>query len=147
MAGDALSINIAGKSISQIKIEKPDSIRDFINPEDFSGSGFLSYNNTDRTGIFRIYSGTNILNEVAINHNPLESVAESMTEDEIEEYLSSVNFKGNHFYIKKGENPVEVIQQARYGSELWKIFILAAIITALLEMLVARNVKKELAEV
>ena len=40
-----------------------------------------------------------------------------------------------------------MILQARFGSELWKIFILAAIITTLIEMLVARNVKKEMMQV
>jgi hypothetical protein len=40
-----------------------------------------------------------------------------------------------------------MILQARFGSELWRYFLLAAIILALIEMAVARNSKKELVEV
>jgi len=39
-----------------------------------------------------------------------------------------------------------MILQARFGSELWRYFLLAAIILALVEMTVARNAKKEIAE-
>ncbi len=34
--------------------------------------------------------------------------------------------------------------QARFGSELWRYFLLVAIILALIEMTIARNAKKEL---
>ena len=88
-----------------------------------------------------------VINEISVNHDPLESVTTSISNDEFDEYLSSINFKGKYFNISKDENPVEVVLQARFGSELWKIFILAAILTALIEMLVARNIKKEIAEV
>ncbi len=147
LVGDVLNINVSGKSISQIKIEKPDNTDEFINPGDIPTSGFLTYDNTSLNGVFKIFSGDNAIDEIPVNHNSLESITTSLSDDEFEEYLSAINFKGKHFKINKDENPVEVIQQARFGSELWKIFILAAIITALIEMLVARNVKKELAEV
>ncbi len=61
--------------------------------------------------------------------------------------FSEINFKGKIFNISKDQNPVEVILQARFGSELWKLFLLAALAASLVEMLVARNMKKELAEV
>jgi hypothetical protein len=46
--------------------------------------------------------------------------------------------------IDKDENPVEQILQARFGSELWRYFLIAALIIALIEMTVARNAKKEI---
>jgi len=146
LAGDVLYIYVSGKSISQIKIEKPDNTNEFINPVDLPLSGVLTYDNTNLNGIFKIFSGDNVIDEIPVNHNSLESVTKSLNDDEFDKYLSAINFKGTRFNMNKDENPVEVIQQARFGSELWKIFILAAIITALIEMLVARNVKKELAE-
>ena len=146
-AGDAVNLNLTNKSVGGIKIEKPGKSEEFISPEDIPQSGFLSYSNTDLTGIYKILSGNKIINEFSINHDPLESVTTSITNKDFESYLSSINFKGKYFSINKDENPVQVVLQARFGSELWKIFILAAIITALIEMLVARNMKKEIAEV
>ena len=146
-AGDAVNLNLTNKSVGGIKIEKPGKSEEFISPEDIPQSGFLSYSSTDLTGVYKILSGNKIINEFSINHDPLESVTTSITNKDFESYLSSINFKGKYFSINKDENPVQVVLQARFGSELWKIFILAAIITALIEMLVARNAKKGMTEV
>jgi uncharacterized membrane protein len=146
LAGDIVDINVANKSISRINIKRPDDTEEFINPDDISGN-YLTYGNTNVTGIFRVFSGEQLIDEIPVNHDPLESVTASTNDKEFNDYLARVNFKGTHLSIDKNENPVEVVLQARFGSELWKIFILAAIIVALIEMLVARNIKKEIAEV
>ncbi len=145
-AGDVINLNLANKSVGVIKIEKPGMSEEFISPEDIPQSGFLSYSNTDLTGIYKVLSGNKVINKFSINHDPLESVTSSISDKEFENYLSSVNFKGKYFSISRDEDPVKIVLQARFGSELWKIFILAAIIIALIEMLVARNMKKEMVE-
>ena len=153
LAGDEVNINLKGKSVSQVKIERPasqgepDNTEEFINPDEINQSGFFTYLNTDLNGVFKVYSDNRLTDEFSVNHDPLESVVKYISNKEFEEYLSSINFKGTHFQINKDENLVEMILQARFGSELWKIFILAAIITTLIEMLVARNVKKEMMQV
>jgi len=146
-AGEIIDINISNRSISQVKIKRPDNTEEFINPGDITSTDFFVYGNTDFTGIFKVYSGEELIDEVPVNHNPLESVTNSISSNEFEEYLSEINFKGTYLSVDKDQNPVEVILQARFGSELWKLFLLAALITALIEMLVARNIKKEMAEV
>ena len=146
-AGDVVNLNLANKSVGGIKIEKPGKSEEFISPEDISQSGFLSYSNTDVTGVYKILSSNKVINGFSINHDPLESVTTSINNKEFEKYLSSIDFKGKYFSINKDENPAQVVLQARFGSELWKVFIFAAIIIALIEMLVARNMKKEMAEV
>jgi len=136
-----------------VKIERPasqgepDNTGEFINPDEINQSGFFTYLNTDLNGVFKVYSDNRLTDEFSVNHDPLESVVKYISNKEFEEYLSAINFKGTHFQINKDENLVEMILQARFGSELWKIFILAAIITTLIEMLVARNVKKEMMQV
>ena len=146
-AGEIIDINISNRSISQVKIKRPDNTEEFINPGDITSTDFFVYGNTDFTGIFKVYSGEELIDEVPVNHNPLESVTNSISSNEFEEYLSEINFKGTYLSVDKDQNPVEVILQARFGSELWKLFLLAVLITALIEMLVARNIKKEMAEV
>ncbi|MDO8550048.1 MAG: hypothetical protein Q7S39_07865, partial [Ignavibacteria bacterium] len=146
-AGETIDINISNRSISQVKIKRPDNTEEFINPGDITSTDFFVYGNTDFTGIFKVYSGEELIDEVPVNHNPLESVTNSISSNEFEEYLSEINFKGTFLSVDKDQNPVEVILQARFGSELWKLFLLAALITVLIEMLVAQNIKKEMAEV
>jgi hypothetical protein len=61
--------------------------------------------------------------------------------------LKKIDFNGSYVRISKDENPVKKILQARFGSELWRYFLLAAILFALLEMTIARSAKKELVEI
>ncbi len=52
--------------------------------------------------------------------------------------------QANYVPIDKESNITEKILQARFGSELWRYFLLVAIILALVEMTIARNAKKDL---
>ena len=79
-----------------------------------------------------------------MNTDPRESVTKYLTESDFNDYLKKINFKGSHIIIAKDQNPSEVILQSRFGSELWKYFILIALLLAIAEMTIARNTKKEI---
>jgi hypothetical protein len=66
------------------------------------------------------------------------------SELDFENYLKEIKFSGDYVTIDKNSNISEKILQARFGSELWRYFLLIAIILALLEMTIARNAKKDL---
>jgi len=109
-----------------------------------SGSDFLTYSETDKAGSYKFFSGDKFLNHISVNIDPVESDMNYLSSDEFDDYLEKINFKGLHTSINKDEDPLQLILQARFGSELWKYFLLAAILIALVEMTIARNVKKEL---
>jgi uncharacterized membrane protein len=146
ISGEPLNINIANRLLPQIKIEKPDRNEDLINLNG-NDSEFISYNKTYVSGNYNIYSGEKLLEMISVNTNPLESNVNYITDSEFDDYLTKVNFEGVHVQILKGEDPANVILQARFGSELWRYFLIAAFVLALLEMTIARSAKKELAEV
>ena len=147
LAGEKINVNISGRNLPQIRIEKPGNREDLINLGENIGSDFLFYPATDYAGIYKFYSGERLLDNVSVNTNPVESNINYLTDDEFDTYLQKINYKGSHVRIGKEENPLQVILQARFGSELWRYFLIAALLLALVEMTVARNVKKELAEV
>jgi hypothetical protein len=145
-AGDEVDLNIAGQTLPQLKIERPDETEEFINLEEQNFANYIVYSEADITGVYKVISGTNQIDNFSVNHNPLESVVQ-YEYDKFKNYLDEINFKGSHFSVSKDADPVQIVLQARFGSELWKLFLLAALLTALIEMIVARNVKKELVEV
>lgn len=147
LTGEKINVNISGRNLPQIRIEKPGNQEDLINLTENTDSDFLLYSATHKVGIYKFYSGENLLDNVSVNINPVESKINYLTEDEFDTYLQKINFKGSHVRIGKEENPLQVILQSRFGSELWRYFLIAALLLALIEMTVARNVKKELAEV
>ncbi|MEJ2194069.1 MAG: BatA domain-containing protein [Ignavibacteriaceae bacterium] len=146
IAGEPLNIHIANRLLPQIKIENPDRNEDLINLN-VNDYEFISYNNTYVSGNYSIYSGERLLEMISVNTDPLESNVKYISDSEFDDYLSRINFKGDHVRIKKGEDPANVILQARFGSELWRYFLIAALILALVEMTIARSAKKELTEV
>ena len=145
-AGEPLNINVSQKTLPQIKIVKPDKSEDIINLNG-NNSDFISYNKSYEEGNYLVFSGDKLLNVVSVNTDPLESNTNYVSESDFDDYLKKIDFNGSYVRISKDEDPIKKILQARFGSELWRYFLLAAILFALLEMTIARSAKKELVEI
>ena len=146
IAGEPLNINISRRTLPVIKVVRPDRSEDLINLN-LNDSDFLNYGKTYLSGNYKIYSGVDLLETISVNTDQLESNINYISDDEFEDYLKEINFKGAHIKITKGEDPVTLILQARFGSELWRYFLIAAFLLALIEMTIARSAKKELVDV
>ena len=151
IAGNPVEINLHNNSSPQLKIEAPSNrTGNSNNNDDYVDLGkqlnrnFVTYNHTDINGNYKVYAGSNIIDEFSVNSDPAESVTKYYSQDKFADYLKKINFKGKYFNIDKNEDPVKIITQARFGSELWKYFLLGAILLALIEMAIARNTKREL---
>ncbi len=144
LAGSTVNINLSGNTSPQIKIRKPDGNVDFINLQDSGGSSYLKYDETVLTGNYKVFGGDKIIDEFTVNPDPRESVTKYIGSKEFEDYLNKIGFKGKYINIEKNQDPAKIVMQSRFGSELWKYFILIAIILAVIEMTVARNAKKDL---
>ena len=144
LAGETINVNVSERTLPQIKVVRPDKSEDLINIDANQNSDFISYSSTAISGSYKFFSGEKLLALVNVNTDPSESVTEYLTQSEFEEYLEKINFNAKYISIDKNENPLQMILQARFGSELWRYFVLLAILFALIEMTVARNAKKEI---
>lgn len=144
IAGETINVNVSERTLPQIKVVRPDNKEDFINMDEKQLSDFIFYSSTFNCGNYKFFSGEKPLATVSVNTDPAESVTEYLNEEEFDEYLEKINFNGKHIRIGKNENPAQMILQARFGSELWRYFVLIAILLALVEMTIARNAKKEI---
>ncbi|MHB1688550.1 MAG: BatA domain-containing protein [Ignavibacteriaceae bacterium] len=144
LAGNPVEINLQNNASPQIKIERPDKSDDYIDLQKQPDRNFIIYNKADATGNYKVFAGSNLVDEFSVNTDPAESVTKYLSSGEFENYLKKINFKGKYFKVDKNDDPVKIIMQARFGSELWKYFLLVALLLALVEMAVARNAKKDL---
>lgn len=144
VAGEPVNINIRNARLPQLRIILPDGTEDYINLSGEERGDYLVYQNTKLAGNYEVYSGEQKLEEISVNTDPSESVTKYYTESEIKSFIDKINFSGTLIIIDKNDDLVNVILQARFGSELWKYFLLIAILLALIEMTIARNAKKEL---
>ncbi len=144
IAGNPVEINLQNNASPQLRIEEPDNNEDYIDLKNKSSQKYISFANTNAIGIYKVFAGTKIIDEFSVNSDPAESVVKYYNSKAFEDYLKKINFKGKYFNIDKNDNISKVIMQARFGSELWKYFLLIALILALFEMAVARNAKKDM---
>lgn len=144
-AGMPLSIDLREKKSPQIKASGPDEMVEYITSDTLTNSRFLQYNNTSKKGFYKFYSGEKLIDFKAVNVDKKESETNFLTEDEMEKYLSETGFE-NIFPLDIESNYIEDIYQSRFGSELWKYFLIAALAVALIEMYVSKSSKKDLAE-
>lgn len=147
LAGKPVLISLSDIALPQIKVERPDKTEEFINLEKSGSLNFITYSKTDLTGNYKFYSGEKIVDDISVNTNPEESVIKYLSEEDFNKYLEGIHFKGRHISISKNENPSQIVMQSRFGSELWRLFLIAALITALLEMVVGRSAKKDMVAV
>lgn len=146
-AGDEVVINIKNTSSPQIKILRPDNTEEIITLNENQIKNYFTYNNSDVAGNYLIFAGNDLIESISVNTDPAESKTEYASESEFEDYLSQIKFTGTHFPVQIEANINEKILQSRFGSELWRYFLIVAIILALIEMMIARNAKKDLEEI
>ena len=141
-AGETFTINIINRTLPQVKISRPDKTDEFINLDDLK-QNYISYSNTNQAGNYRVYSGQRLVDYFCVNASAMESDTRSLTLKEFNDYLTKTGFKGKQFRLDANENYTREIQQARFGSELWRHFLLLALVLALIEMLISRSRKKD----
>jgi hypothetical protein len=144
IAGENADINIASSGSSRIKVVKPDKSEEFINLDNQKSGRYINYNKTNIAGNYEIYSGDKLIEEISVNPDPAESKTTYLTMGDFKNYLKKINFKGKFIPVSKDDNPVKIVLQSRYGSELWRYFAVIALLLALVEMTISRNTKKEL---
>lgn len=145
-AGDELIVAGNRADQPQVKVVKPDDSEEFIQPEITGFNSTFKYGDTRQTGVYRFYSGGILFDYIAVNNDLRESDTEYAEPGEIEEKLAKY-FEGSDIIgLDKDSDVSEKISQARFGTELWKPFLIIALILAIIEMWLAKSSRKDLAE-
>jgi hypothetical protein len=109
-----------------------------------SPSPVISFDNASQPGIYSIVRSRDTLAAVPVNVDPAESNTERCTSGEFEAIAG--RYGVGHDAIVFVENPESIntiVLQSRFGVELWKYFLIAALAVALIEMAVGRESKQE----
>lgn len=146
-AGQNIIADISNHSISQIKIEKPGGQKEYVNSDSLTNRNYFTYNRTDEAGTYKFFSSNKLLDYISVNHDPKESVTDKADFSEFEDYLKQISFGGKTFQLSPNDDFTKVIYQSRFGTELWKYFLITVLILAIIESLVARNTKKDLSSI
>lgn len=142
-AGEEFIFNISKIKAPKLIIERPDGTEDYFQLNE-SNSKILKYNKTNLAGIYNLLNEQQLLTSFSVNHHQSESKQDYLSFEEFSKLLNNFKFSAQLTEIKPNQNPIEKINQSRFGTELWKLFVLLTIIVAIIEMIISRNNKKEI---
>lgn len=146
-AGDKVDIKLPKSNFTNgiYKIVDPLGNESYANAVELTESVLLSIDELTQLGVYVIYdSREEYLASVIVNTEPTESELVYNSEKDFEKYLKDIFGENTGIeFIGSDENIDDGLLRARTGSELWQIFILLAIASALAEMMVAKNSKIE----
>lgn len=142
--GNEITIELKHLQGATPKLVKPDGSNELLNASG-NTTGIFQYTQTDLSGIYKLFSGGKVAAAFPVNHRAAESHLESVGFNGLQDYFSRLHAKSPLHEIKNPDNSVNEVKEARYGAELWKLFIILTLILALAESMIARNAKKELA--
>jgi hypothetical protein len=143
--GSKAEINIAKIKIPELKVVRPDGVVEKMVLEK-QRRNYLIYDKFDKVGIYKFYSGGKLVDYFAVNPSPQESELKTFKRKEIEKFFAKEFPDARLTHLKNGEDVKSIIQRARFGTELWKYFLILVLLLAVAEMLVARNSKNDLAD-
>jgi hypothetical protein len=146
-AGNPLMLTIPGRyaAVKNFKITDPNRNEYFQQSVSLPNGAVLSLDKLNLFGNYIISSPqNNIVSIVSVNPLPSESYLKPIPNVELFKILKNrLSDPDNLRLIDDMRNVIQNVNRARTGSELWKLFIILAILCAVAEMLVARSTKKE----
>jgi hypothetical protein len=132
--GELSTWNIGGDVSGGIQLVSPEkSVEDLLPSQSRSGA-FVRITEYGHPGIYSLQSGEKTLALLPFNVDDAESSAEMITPDQVSEMLG-VDMRE----IQPGSDLGTSVRQARFGRELWKEFLLAALILLIIESLLGRT--------
>ncbi len=147
LAGQNITADISNRVLPQVKIINPSGIEEIINTDSLPNKNYLAYSNTDEIGTYKFFSGKKLLDYFSVNHDTRESVTEKSTGAELDDYLKQISFEGKFVKLSSKDDISKVIYESRFGTELWKYFLILVLLLAIVESMVARSAKKDVEKV
>jgi hypothetical protein len=145
LVGEETTIHLRATAPLKLTIMKPGNLEIYINPQQFATEKSIRFSDDDLPGLYTVASGNLILDKFAVNVDPDESNTTPSDEKHRENMFRRVGIADNSIHIVNQLQEVQrIITESRLGAELWKQFLIAAIIIAIIEMFVARDSKRYL---
>jgi len=153
LAGDEPTVTVRRNEPTtndgQYSLVQPDGTQELIQPSEQSGSNVgrstLSFllKRLTQTGFYKIQKGTSPLTVFASNVDARESDTRKMKPDECIKVIERFGIPaGSIQFVQPGEQLQAMVQQSRFGVELWRHCIALALLLALTEMIIARDSRK-----
>ncbi len=141
VAGEEISVPAKRAGGGKIEVTSPGGITSYL--QTGRDGEAMRFSGTSMPGIYKFTRGGEEIDYIPVNTDSSESNTSYLGEDELKAYFASVKLKNIPQVIKAGDDFTGIVLQARTGSELWKLFLILAMVFIAVEMYFARARKKD----
>lgn len=146
--GEEVLLRTKSSSTEKWTILSPTKVETVVQPVATGIERLIRFRDTETPGIYTLQSGTTTVRKFAVNPHPDESKTATADAAELDRIYRRLGIAPDAVQtVEPTEEIQRTVLQARHGVELWKHFLLAALIIAIVEMLVARESKRDLASI
>lgn len=139
IAGEEVKLRLSKLNQSDVKLVYPDGRESVISLPKENEKDFLSVGKLTQSGIYKLIQNDKIIALISINLDSRESNLSKLDEDDLFRFANN-SFPDCRIKIFNPDiNPEQIIKQERYGTELWKFFLILALICLALEMIIVRK--------
>jgi hypothetical protein len=142
--GEEAVLTLKNGGLTRVVIQNPAKVEIASDVMSSRGEAALHIRETSLPGLYSVKSENNLLKQFVVTLDPDESNTLRAGDKAIESLLRQLGIPAKAVETINHKTDIQkTVVQSRVGLELWKYFIAAALLTALLESFVARTVKRE----
>jgi hypothetical protein len=141
LVGEKIRKELESPKIEKVELEDPDNFKVTLIPEPFKDKLILKLEEMKKPGIYKLQSGTEVIDQFAVNLDVRDSDFEPLTNAELKNNLKD---SPNLLVIGPDQDLEKEVLKTRYGKELSKNFLWLALIFLILEMYLSKSRKKDL---
>jgi len=118
-------------SALELEMTTPDERQIRVRPELQQSNVMIQFQGTELPGIYRLSSQNTMIGQWAVNVQPKESDIKMIDIDQFRQITGPANVHE----IQASDDIENIVTSSRYGQELWKIFLIIALVLLIIEML------------
>jgi hypothetical protein len=148
--GESPTVRLAGRSVGigkPIILVSPSGVQEILphqtQPSPIGSAVTVQLPRLMEAGNYEVDSGDDVATIVSVNTFPPESDLRKISRDDARVFVSQFGIEEDRVsFASAGDRLEAMVLQSRYGVELWKSFLIAALILAVVEMLLGRESRK-----
>ena len=142
--GDPLRLTLPDSRRAQLAVQTPHGIEASAVRDPAAAASPVVFTETEYPGLYTVKENLVPVAKFAINIDPDESKTSRADEELIQAMMARVGIAANEVTtIDRPGRADRVVLESRFGVELWKHLLIAALAIAIVEMIIARDSKSD----
>lgn len=145
IAGDDHLIRSRIRGAEQWMVENPEKVKIALTGSRTTAERSAHFSETEALGVYVVRAGNVVIQKFAVNLDPSESDITPAREKQTEEMLRRLGISTSSVTtITESQETQRTVLQSRFGVELWKHFLIVALLLAFAETIVARETRRSM---